>query len=89
VNGATDRSRKLPDAPRVFVVAVRVESATAVRVGDDMRVAVGADRLRVEAGGRQRVIVCQHPRGHHSGLAAPPDPKSRPVVLFANRPTAR
>jgi len=60
---------------------------TTVRVGDDGRVSVGADRIRLEVAPRTRVILCEHPCGHHSVLAAAPDPKTKPVVLFTNRST--
>jgi hypothetical protein len=33
-----------------------------------------------------KVILCHHPSGHHSVLAAPPDRKTKPVLLFTNRP---
>jgi hypothetical protein len=57
-----------------------------VRVGEDGRVAVGAQRVRVEVEPGARVVLCQHPSGHQSVLAAPPCPKSKPVLLFTNRP---
>jgi hypothetical protein len=62
---------------------------TALRVGDDCRVAVGSHRVRLEVAPRERVILCEHPSGHHSVLAAPPAPKTRPVVLFTSVPTPR
>jgi len=62
---------------------------TSVRVGDDGRVAVGTQRLRVEAAPGRRLVLCQHPSGHASVLAALPCPDTRPVVLFTNRPTPR
>ena len=62
---------------------------TGVRVGDDGRVAVGADRVRLEVLPRQRVVVCHHPSGHWSVLAEEPNPKAKPVVLFTNRPAPR
>lgn len=62
---------------------------TTVRVGDDGRVPIGADRIRLEVSPRTRVVLCQHPSGHHSVLAQPPDPKAKPVVLFTNRSTPR
>jgi hypothetical protein len=58
----------------------------AVRVGDDGRVAVGAERIRLEVPPRTGVIVCHHPSGHYSVLAQAPAVKNRPVVLFTNRP---
>jgi transposase InsO family protein len=62
---------------------------TAVRVGEDGRVAVGAQRVRVEVVPGTRVVLCQHPSSHHTVLAAPPCAKDKPVVLFTNRPTPR
>lgn len=62
---------------------------TSVRVGDDGRVAVGAQRVRVEAEPGRRLVLCQHPSGHASVLATPPCADTRPVVLFTNRPTLR
>ena len=60
-----------------------------VRVGEDGRVAVGAQRVRLEAAPSTRVVLCQHPSSHHSVLAVPPCPHGKPVVLFTNRPTPR
>jgi len=60
-----------------------------VRVGEDGRVAVGAQRVRVEVAPGTRVVLCQHPSGHHTVLAAPPRPDAKPVMLFTNRPTSR
>jgi len=62
---------------------------TSVRVGDDGRVAVGAQRVRVEVEAGRRLVLCQHPCGHASVLAAPPCRDTRPVVLFTNRPAPR
>ena len=62
---------------------------TALRVGDDGRVPVGAHRVRVEVAVRTRVILCHHPSGHYAVLAQPPTPNIKPVLLFTNRPTAR
>ena len=61
---------------------------TSVRVGDDGRVPLGADRIRLEVSPRTRVILCQHPSGHHSVLAQPPKAKTQPIVLFTNRPAS-
>lgn len=60
---------------------------TPVRVADDGRVPLGSDRIRLEVPPRTPVILCQHPSGHHSVLAAPPSAKTKPIVLFTNRPT--
>jgi len=62
---------------------------TTVRVGEDGRVAVGAQRVRVEVAPGTRVVLCQHPSSRHSVLAAPPSADSKPKVLFTNRPTPR
>ena len=60
-----------------------------VRVGEDGGVAVDALRVRVEVAPGTRVVLCQHPSGHHTVLAAPPCPDDKPEVLFTNRPTSR
>jgi hypothetical protein len=57
-----------------------------VKVAADGRVAIGGQWVRVEAACDCRVVLCQHPSGQFSVLAAAPDPKSKPVVLFTNRP---
>ena len=76
----------LRPAPRcpwwAFVWSVR----TSLRVGSDGRVPIGAERLRVEKPPGTRVVLCLHPTGHHSVLAAAPDPKQYPCILFTNRP---
>ena len=92
-HAAWDRARRqkrtvLRPAPRCPWWPYVWTQRTAVRVGDDGRVPVGADRIRLEAAPRTRVILCQHPSGHSSILAGPPDPKAKPVVLFTNRPTS-
>jgi transposase InsO family protein len=57
-----------------------------LRVGSDGRVPVAGHLIRVEATPGTKVILCHHPSGHHSVLAGPPDRKSKPVLLFTNRP---
>jgi len=59
---------------------------TTVRVGPDGRVPVGAQRLRVEVAPGTKVQLCAHPNGHHSVLLHAPHPKTKPVLLFTNRP---
>ena len=59
---------------------------TGVRVGSDGRVPIGTQRLRIEKPPGAKVILCLHPSGHHSVLAAQPDSKQKPVLLFTNRP---
>jgi hypothetical protein len=76
----------LRPAPRCpwwpYVWSVR----TAFKVGSDGRVPIGTQRLRVERPPGAKVVLCLHPTGHHSVLAAPPDRKQKPVLLFTNRP---
>ena len=62
---------------------------TSVRVGEDGRVAVGAQRVRVEIAPGTRVVLCQHPSSHYSVLAAPPCADTKPVLLFTSRPAPR
>jgi transposase InsO family protein len=59
----------------------------AVRVGEDGRVVIGAQRVRLEVSIGTRVVLCQHSSGHFTVLAHPPDPKTKPVILFTDRPT--
>ena len=33
-----------------------------------------------------KIVLCLHPTGHHSVLAAPPNKKEKPILLFTNRP---
>jgi transposase InsO family protein len=58
-----------------------------LKVGSDGRVPVGSQSVRLEAALGSRVILCHHPSGHYSVLAGPPDRKTKPVLLFTNRPT--
>ena len=76
----------LRPAPRCawwdYVWSVR----TLIKIGPDGRVPIGTQRLRVERPPGSKVVLCLHPTTHHSVLAAPPDPKQKPVLLFTNRP---
>lgn len=90
---AWDRSRRekrsvLRPAPRCAWWPYVWSQRNPVRVGDDARVPIGAHRIRLEVAPRTRVILCEHPSGHHSVLAQQPDAKAKPVVLFTNRPSA-
>ena len=58
---------------------------TFIKIGPDGRVPIGTQRLRVERPPGSKIVLCLHPSGHHSVLAAPPDPKQKPVLLFTNR----
>jgi hypothetical protein len=49
-------------------------------------VPIATQRLRIEKPPATKVVLCLHPSGHHSVLAAPPDFKQKPALLFANRP---
>ena len=75
----------LRPAPRCpwwpYVWSVR----TTVKTGTDGRVPIGPQRLRIERPPGTKVVLCQHPSGHHSVLAAPPNVKEKPVLLFTNR----
>ncbi len=88
---AWDQARKekrsvLRPAPRCpwwnYVWSVR----TLVKVGSDGRVPIGTHRLRIEKPPASKVVLCLHPSGHHSVLAAAPDPTQKPALLFTNRP---
>jgi len=59
---------------------------TPIKIGTDGRVPIGTQRLRVEKPPGSKIVLCQHPTGHHSVLAAPPDAREKPVLLFTNRP---
>jgi hypothetical protein len=58
----------------------------ALKVGPDGRVPIGTQRLRIEQPPETNVVLCLHPTGHHSVLAASPDPQQKPALLFTNRP---
>jgi len=59
---------------------------TTIKVGSDGRVPIGPQRYSLEHARGAKVILCLHPSGHHSVLAAPPDKKEKPALLFTNRP---
>lgn len=59
---------------------------TLVRIGTDGRVPSGTQRLRLERPPGTKVVLCLHPSGHHSVLAAAPEPQQKPALLFTNRP---
>jgi hypothetical protein len=88
---AWDQARKekrsaLRPAPRCpwwdYVWSVR----TLLKVGSDGRVPIGTQRLRIEKPPETKVVLCLHPCGHYSVLAAAPDPRQKPALLFTNRP---
>jgi transposase InsO family protein len=55
---------------------------TAVRVGDDGKVPVGATRQSLDAPPRSTVIRCQRPDGDVFFLRQAPDPNLKPLVLL-------
>ena len=59
---------------------------TTVKVGADGRVPIGTQRLRLERPPGSKVVLCLHPTGHHSVLAAAPQKDEKPRLLFTNRP---
>src|ERR1022692_267285 len=59
---------------------------TPIKVGPDGRVPIGSQRLRVHSRLGAKLILCHRPSGHHSVLAAQPDPEAKPLVLFTNLP---
>lgn len=59
---------------------------TGIQVGPDRRIQIGHTTVRLEITPGTWLILCTHPSGHHSVLKYHPDPKSKPVVLFTNRP---
>jgi len=59
---------------------------TGVKVGPDGRVPIGAQRSRVEVSPGTKAVLCHHPSGHYSVLTAQPNPKTKPIALFTNRP---
>jgi hypothetical protein len=88
---AWDRAKKekrsvLRPAPRCpwwpYVWSLR----TTLKVGTDGRVPIGTQRLRIERPPGTKIVLCLHPTGHHSVLAAPPDRNQKPALLFTNRP---
>ena len=60
---------------------------TPLKIGTDGRLPIGTQRLRIERPPGTRVVLCLHPSGQHSVLAAAPDPQQKPALLFTNRPT--
>ena len=57
-----------------------------IKIGTDGRVPIGTQRLRLERPPGTKVVLGLHPTGHHSVLAAAPDPQQKPLLLFTNRP---
>jgi hypothetical protein len=59
---------------------------TLIKIGADGRVPIGTQRLRLEKPPGSTVVLCLHPTGHHSVLAAPPNVREKPALLFTDRP---
>jgi hypothetical protein len=74
--------RPMPSCPWwPYVWSVR----TALKVGSDGRVPIGAQRIRLEYPPNAKVVLCLHPTGHSSILATQPDKNEKPILLFTNR----
>ncbi len=52
----------------------------------DGRVPIGSQLLRIKAAPGSKAILCSHPSGHYSVLAAAPHHKAKPLILFTNLP---
>jgi hypothetical protein len=59
---------------------------TPLKIGSDGRVPIGTQRIRLEHTRGASVVLCIHPSGHQSVLAAQPDKNLKPALLFTNRP---
>jgi hypothetical protein len=59
---------------------------TWIKIGTDGRVPVGTQWLPIEKPPGSKVLLCLHPTGHHSVLAAVPVATEKPALLFTNRP---
>ena len=59
---------------------------TPLKIGSDGRVPIGTQRIRLEHPRAASVVLCLHPSGHQSVLAAGPDKNLKPALLFTNRP---
>ena len=59
---------------------------TPIRTSPEGRVPIGTHRVRLEIPPRTKVVLCHHTSGHHSILAAAPNPTAVPVLLFTSRP---
>ena len=59
---------------------------TPLKIGSDGRVPIGTQRIRLEHPRGAAVVLCLHPSGHQSVLAAEPDKNLKPALLFTNRP---
>lgn len=59
---------------------------THIKVGPDGRVPIGSQLLRLNAAPATKAVLCSHPSGHRTILAAPPSHEAKPVILFSNLP---
>jgi hypothetical protein len=59
---------------------------TPLKVGTDGRVPIGTQRLHIEKPPGTKVVLCLHPSGHYSVLAAQPSKTEKPALLFTNHP---
>ena len=70
---------KCPWWPYVF------SQQTRLSVGDDGKVAIGSQRLSLDAPPRTKVVRCLHPNGDITVLKNPPTKNKFPVVLLSTR----
>jgi len=59
---------------------------TPIRTSHEGRVPIGTHLVRLEIPPLTKVILCHHPSGHHSILAAAPNLNAMPILLFTSRP---
>ncbi len=59
---------------------------TPIRTSSEGRVPIGTHLVRLEIPPLTKVILCHHPSGHHSILAAAPNLNAMPILLFTSRP---
>lgn len=59
---------------------------TVIKVAAAGRVPIATQRLRVPVAPKTKLLLGHHPTGHHSVVAAQPDPKTKPLILFSNLP---
>ena len=75
--------RPVPPCPWwPYVWSVQIST----RTGPDGRIPIGTHAIRLETPPGTKVIICHHPDGHHSVLAARPKLGTLPAILFSNCP---
>ena len=87
---AWDLARKenrwaLRPAPRCAWWPYVFTQRTRVTVGSDGKVAIGSQRLPLDAAPGTKVFRCHHPNGDVTVLKQPPQPNTLPAVLLSTR----